>query len=477
MLSDTMLFDLQVVLQTQHHLLQQMQATTATIAEEVTAQQADIQELQRLLDEIEVSADLLTVDDPVDFDLQAIPRLYAARQSAVAHDLHQIAFTNWPDFVRQCQKQALLAGLDPLAPYETLLTCADMQRLRDEYAGTSLPWDRWDYLLVGASGVLAALTDYLLVGIPTTLVTGAYAGQIGSPLTTWLKQYDTHTAGDWVARWARVLEEQCRVPYDSATVLKGMSGRSHRLQSLGHDPVLGFVFGVLDIMRGTLTGFSYEHLCGVHRLEQLPAAPGYVPENFIEALLRHIGHLISDVGTPMGLPSPFMTLVQGINAGQFGSQGHTAGQVARWMYLNGYDLRHFLVTGLTPATIEIILRAYLMLRHYAEHGETRVNLTTHPKYRTMLLTAHAIATLGNVGKIVLFQGNPLAINYAEWMALFRYLLPSIKHWIFDRQRFQVAHLERLNEEGWNSLLHNSRYLLGLVVTADTPMITLGKRVI
>jgi hypothetical protein len=142
-----------------------------------------------------------------------------------------------------------------------------LAQLRAESYEAQYRWDRWDYLFVGPSGILASLTDYFLVRIPKTFHTGVYAGQEGSPLTAWLKQYDTRVqAGrnDWFAAWARALEERCRVPYDAMSFagpdgvhkIAGMFPKSHRLQSLGHDPVLGFIFGVLDIMRSTITGFS-----------------------------------------------------------------------------------------------------------------------------------------------------------------------------------------------------------------------------
>jgi hypothetical protein len=51
----------------------------------------------------------------------------------------------------------------------------------------------------------------------------------------------------------------------------------------------------------------------------------------------------------MGLPAPFMMLVQGINVGSFGEKNQAVGELARWMYLNGYDFRHFIVSGITPA--------------------------------------------------------------------------------------------------------------------------------
>jgi hypothetical protein len=342
-------------------------------------------------------------------------------------------------------------------------------------------WDKWDYIFVGATGVLASLTDYLLVKIPTTLTTGEYAGQAGSPLTEWLKSYDTTKSNDWFAQWAENLSETCKVPYDSMSYagaggverIAGMFPRSHRFQSLGHDPVLGFVFGVLDIMRGTITGFSYDNLTHTHTWMQGTVWSNLEPVGLIEAILCQLGHLISDVATPMGLPAPFMTLIQGINIGSFGEKGRTVGEIARWMYLNGYDFRHFLVSGITPAVIEIALRAYIMLRHYSEYGETKFDLASHPKYRTMLLMAHGVATLGNAGKIALMQGNPLAINYAEWMAFIRYLIPSIKYWVFDQHQLRMEHLEHINETGWDQLLQSSDQLLTTVTKLDSSKIILG----
>jgi hypothetical protein len=174
----------------------------------------------------------------------------------------------------------------------------------------------------------------------------------------------------------------------------------------------------------------------------------------------------------MGLPAPFMTLIQGINAGSFGEKNRTVGEIARWMYLNGYDFRHFLVSGLTPAVIEITLRAYIMLKHYSEHGETTFNVASNPKYRTMLLMAHSIATLGNAGKITLLQGNPLAINYAEWMAFIRYLIPSLKYWTFDQHRLRIEHLSQINTDGWDQLLQSNDQLLATVAKLDSVNITL-----
>ena len=491
MLSDKVIVELGIALQAQNRVLQELKLAASEIDTKLTEVEQklsdaggmteQLQELISLMDELEASQEWIETEDFGDFDPNQILSLYENRQQSVFQELTQIGFKDWDSFVRQCQTHLLFQGVDPLAPYEAFLTEADLKTFQEESYNAQYKWDKWDYIFVGASGILASLTDFLLVKIPTTLTTGEYAGQVGSPITEWLKRYDTTKSNDWFAQWAEHLSETCKVPYDSTGYagaggverIAGMFPKSHRFQSLGHDPVLGFVFGVLDIMRGTITGFSYDNLTHTHTWMQGAVWSNLEPVGLIEAILRQIGHLISDVATPMGLPAPFMTLIQGINLGSFGEQERTVGEIARWMYLNGYDFRHFLVSGITPAVIEIALRAYIMLRHYSEYGETKFDLTSHPKYRSMLLMAHGIATLGNAGKIALMQGNPLAINYAEWMAFIRYLIPSIKYWVFDQHQLYMEHLEQINSNGWDQLLQSSDQLLATVTNLDSSKIILG----
>jgi hypothetical protein len=487
MIAKDVVHHLRTVLHAQQHLLGRLRRAVDSIAQVFSTEQrrrAELAELEQLVQAMEANAAWLTVGDLDGIVADAIRCDAKARRQAVSQEMERIGFTDWASFVHQCEAYDRQQGLDPLLPYEAFLTEDDLAQLRAESYEAQYRWDRWDYLIVGGGGVLAALTDYFLVQIPKTFRTGVYAGQEGSPLTTWLKQYDTRAqAGqtDWLAAWARSLEDRCRVPYDVMSfsgpdgmqTIAGMGGRFHRFQSLGHDPILGFMFGVLDIMRGTMTGFSYDKLTHLHTFVHGAVWSDLQPVGLIEAILRQIGHLLSDVATPMGVPAPFMTLVQGLNIGSFGQKGRTWGELARWMYLNGYDFRHFLVSGLTPAVIEIVLRAYLMVRHYVEHGETKFLLGAHPKYRSMLLTAHAIAAVGNAGKIALMQGNPLAINQAEWMAFIRYLIPSLKYWVFDRARLKREHLERINERGWQALEAQVSAALGGMAAREFPLVALG----
>ncbi len=437
---------------------------------------ANLEELNDLMSEIEENIDELNYDDIESWNDNLIDKIYSQIKIDSKKKSQLINWKKWKQFTRDTYIYCLKNHLDINLPWDYLLTKDELEQLKKEQIELDLKWDKWDYIFTGSAGILATLADFLLVKIPQTIKYQGIYLQTGSPITSFLKKHiNTEETDNWFSCWAKILEQKCKVPYDTVkNGLEGATGRTHRLQSLGHDPVLGFIFGILDIYKGTITGFSYDHLSGKHSfvVKQICESQSI---NLIKAFLLQLGHLISDVGTKMGLPPPFFTLLQRINLNDpFSKKSRTIGQIARWMYLNGYDFRHFITMGLTPAVIEIILRSYLMLKHYYEKKEIQFRVASNPKYRLMLLLAHAIACAGNAGKIALYQGNPLAINYAEWLALFRYLLPTIKYSIFDRRKRIIKELNDNLELVWNDLLQSSTNMLTTLYKDSLQLISLGK---
>jgi hypothetical protein len=192
MLSDQFIAELGIAFQAQNQLLKELQETVSEIdlklieveqkLSNVDEMATQLRELDILLNDLEAFQELIEVDDFCDFKPEQILSLYENRQQSVVRDLAKIGFKDWDSFVRQCQTHALYHEVDPLAPYESFLTEKDFKKLQDESYDAQYKWDKWDYIFVGASGVLASLTDFLLVKIPQTLTTGEYAGQTGSPL-------------------------------------------------------------------------------------------------------------------------------------------------------------------------------------------------------------------------------------------------------------------------------------------------------
>lgn len=111
---------------------------------------------------------------------------------------------------------------------------------------------------------------------------------------------------------------------------KGLDGNSHRFRSLGHDPILGYIFGTANIVTNTATWWNGTS----HHIQYRPNKNGvYVPslvakaqtqkvfkaviDRFgsdggkrilVEAIVKEHLHLKSDYST-RGLPIPFLQLI------------------------------------------------------------------------------------------------------------------------------------------------------------------------
>ena len=299
--------------------------------------------------------------------------------------------------------------------------------------------DRYDVIAAVAAGVTAALLDYLVVAVPDE-----------SGLTNALRSL----AGDhdnWLAGIAKV-------PYDrvAGVDLSGFYPQSHRVQTFGHDPLLGWVYGTMDILRGSLTGISRS---GAVKVFDLGGAP---TENVAAALAIQAMHLISDVVTHAGLQLPGWSALLTIDHSLFGSE-RTVGELSRWMYLRGYDTWHLPTMAVPVLGIEAVLRGYLGIRQlldedYREEldierlrtGSNRVS--DLPRYEVMALIARGIAVAGNAGRFTLSGVYPLTLNLPLWTAFAKSFLGQL-----DRVRpaptmIDTANLNRLIlDAGWISL--------------------------
>ncbi|WP_205599228.1 hypothetical protein [Oceanobacillus halotolerans] len=194
--------------------------------------------------------------------------------------------------------------------------------------------DAIDYSICIAAGVLAAAVDIFLVGIPEKTKNGISAG----PLSNYMRQkFDEAIPSDKIKQ----LERQFKVPYDASTnynlneYVDGLSSWFHRYHSLGHDPILGFIFGVFDMMKGRFTAIDKNG-------KIISQVVGDVPEGMtiFKAIGQVFGHMKSDVNTSMGLPAPMMTLLNKLQFGSIGEEKLSIAEIARGMYAEGYDFKH-----------------------------------------------------------------------------------------------------------------------------------------
>ena len=311
------------------------------------------------------------------------------------------------------------------------------KRFKDSFGDVS--WDEADYLVVFFAGFIATLMDIFLVRMPAD---GAFLGKMqqGSPLTKWIRENSQSVHEDYL----KSFEKAAKVPYDASIgdAVDGLRPKVHRLMSPGHDPVLGFIFGVIDIMDGTGTYIDKNG-------DVLRVPTSMSSEGLVTAFLKVFLHLLSDAFTSAGIQPPFFTLLQLVKAKSpfvLGPSGERVAwtDVARYMYAHGYDMRHFATMGIVPASVEMIIRGWWLCRSFESGDEPEL---AKAKLTSMLLLGHAIATSGNLLKTgAIFGMNPLALNWAQMMTM----LPVTMAWLNESAKRERTIRKKLDEE-WLSI--------------------------
>lgn len=304
---------------------------------------------------------------------------------------------------------------------ESIFPFNDKKNISDN----SMKMQPMDYIVAALSGGLAAVIDIFLVKIPKDTIivrNGERLLQEGGYLTEILRSIGLDENGK-ASQWITTLENHFKVPYDKSVDpdIIGLNPRSHRLHSLAHDPsIAGLIWGIKDIVSGT---FSCIDKNGCLVVEKVTEA-GF--EKLFTAPILWLGHLLSDVFTKMGIPIPGWSYLQLLQFGSLGEKQRTIAEVARYMYLEGYDLRHLVSMTTTNAVIELIVRLYYHL--VCKKRPDDFSLTAEKEYvevknkiklHNMLFVAYSVASCGNIAKLCVYQGNPTAFNLPLWLGMIK----------------------------------------------------------
>lgn len=370
--------------------------------------------------------------------IDPIPGLHGKRYKKI----HVAKTDGYGMLIKEAEGYLTSTGLDlNKDPLLQILEPGETASITESYYDSygDVGWDRSDSLIVTLAGFIATLLDISLVRIPAdTNFLGNM--QSGSPMTGWLKENSKFIHEPYLKRFEGV----AKVPYDDPVnkEVPGLNPWHHRLMSPGHDPILGFIFGVIDIMSGTGT-FVDKH----DDLIVIDKAVSH--ESLMTAFLKVFLHLLSDVCTSAGVPPPFFTLLQLVKAKSpfvLGPSGERVSwtNVARYMYRHGYDLRHFATMGVVPAAVEMIIRGWWLCQNFENKDQAEL---AKAKLTSMLLLGHTIATSGNLLKTgLIYAMNPLALNWAEML----YMFPVTVSWVRESAKRNRLIREKLNAE-WTSM--------------------------
>jgi hypothetical protein len=323
--------------------------------------------------------------------------------------------------------------------------------------------DEGDILIPAVAGILSGAVDCALGGF----VKDADGRNVPGSMSEFIRKlFDKVLPPERIKK----LEELSKVPYDAMNydnkgniiveeIVDGLNPLFHHEVTLGHDPILGFIFGTLDMLRGTVTTIGFDGKFFVQ------AAEGF-SDRKAKGLFQAIGtvflHMISDVNGSssakdggMGLPVPFMALFNKLQIGKIGDND-TIAELVKSMFYQGYDFRHFCSMSIPVMITEVIVRiSYFAKRlhegySFKEAIPIGLDHARKPKLATMLFIAHSASTVINAGKVA-FTKNPLNINYAQWLFFVRYSLKQLKWVIFDKPDVRHKYVVGIINKQWDTL--------------------------
>lgn len=187
------------------------------------------------------------------------------------------------------------------------------------------------------------------------------------------------------------------VPYDAIkggkTFDAGLSGFTHRYRTLGHDPIMGWIFGPVNILSDSLT--KTDLITSYRVVNNQIAEPVSTPQIFSDAwqqiqadktnlpaaIARQAVHFGSDYFTKQGLPVPFISTVDNDLAKNLMTKFH----VDMWSVTRG--------AGLAVLINSLVSYIHSLFYEPEKYGSTRVY---EVKTKKIINLSNAIASTSNV---------------------------------------------------------------------------------
>ena len=356
-----------------------------------------------------------------------------------------IVLRDWQDIVSDAEQQVGdSCELEDLFTEEELRENSEAIKLINREFNDLHRLDKYDVGITALAAIVGAIVDIVLVGIPAKGPDGLEAG----PLSDFIrKKFDEAFSPKEMEKLAN--SKKSKVPFDAqdnrntTEYVEGLSAYYHRLLSLGHDPLLGFIFGVYDIMHGTMTTIDKSGKIVCQVMENYADRK---ESDIVSAIAKQIIHFKSDITTSMGLPAPLMGLFNLLQFGNIGEEELTVAEIVQGMYYEGFDFIHFCSQSMSVIVIELIVRLGYAIKRIKEGNKVKdsipisLNRSKHPKLATMLFIGHIGATAVNAGKVY-FTKNPMAINYPQWMAFAKYSYKQLRWAVIQKPAMRKAYVE------------------------------------
>ena len=257
---------------------------------------------------------------------------------------------------------------------------------------------------------------------------------------------DKHIEKHGTGHWINILYQT--VPYDITKGSKDlgvdMGGKYHRMYTLGHDPVLGWIFGTANILTVCIT-FNNLHTNRISRIDPITESKKMVitpevvflgqmfkecyndikadPLNLPAAIFAQAQHLKSDEFTKLGLPVPILSSIDEGFASKLYSENYDALCFARDVKIVGAS---FVVSKLIDMIISLL------------HGLFRKDNEDKDLYevrsRKILLISNSIASTSSIINASI-TSNPKNIDIGSLLNTITHLFTDIRFILKIKQEF------------------------------------------
>lgn len=196
------------------------------------------------------------------------------------------------------------------------------------------------------------------------------------------------------------------VPFDanvgSNGALKGGGKLGHRVTAIGHDPILGLIFGTANIATSTLTNSSFMsfHISTKNKKDYFRNKAktskvlditmnkmineGFEGRKIIAtSLIKEIIHLQSDINTKNSLPLPFISSF--------------SPKLASELANNGFDMSNLVTVGKQATYAILINQIIVMLRQLLYNPNIHGNKKLYEvKTKKILMYSNVLASTSNI---------------------------------------------------------------------------------
>jgi len=248
---------------------------------------------------------------------------------------------------------------------------------------------------------------------------------------------DKHLKNHGTGHWINILYQT--VPYDITAGSKdlgiNMGGKYHRMYTLGHDPILGWIFGTANILTDCIT-FNNLHTKRISRVNPITGGRKMIitPEtvfmgqmfrecyedvkadylNLPAALFAQAQHLKSDEFTKLGLPVPLLSSINEDFASKLYSENYDALCFARDAKIVGVS---FVVSKL----FDIIIS----LTHGLFRGEDIDKDLYEVRTRKILLISNTIASTSTIINAAV-TSNPKNLDIGSLLNTVAHLFTDVR---------------------------------------------------